>query len=386
MNAALAYAACPTLLLLSACGSTQASYDLGSIQEDGTTVLERFEHPLTAHVAGQAVRFDLFGDAEVLFDQPFPPAAVDANRKFHIASASKQFTGAAIALLHQRAEISLDDPVGDHVSPWPAYARDVTIRHLLQHEGGLPRYEGTCPTNVPGVLDFVNDESALVPRPDGSAYDPDVDPIVRYSNTGYVVLALVVEAVSGKTFPAFLEDEFFGPLGMGDTYVREVGGRKVPMVATHYADGVWATHGACTWIYGDGGVMTTLDDMGKWCAVYLESTGILNRSHVDMMIESGRGLDRGAFGLRYQGRFDVSGDGSDLRRRVVHGGSWQGAVTEFCWFPDDRIGVVLLFNGAAALDSDRAYTGGQSQSNWLMDRLCRAVFAHETPGEGLSLD
>ena len=370
------------LLSLGACASTQASYDVVGIDDAATEILDGFEHPLTAHVAAQVVKFDVLGNQTTLYSQQFPRATVDGARKFHIASMSKQFTGAAIALLEQRGELNLDDLVQSHVSPWPSYARNVTVRNLLQHQGGLPGYVDECPMDVEGVLDFVNEASRLVPLESGDPYDPVNAPTPRYSNSGYVMLALVVESVSGKTFPRFLEDEFFAPLGMDDTYVREVGGAKVPMVATHYANGVWATHGKCTWIYGDGGVMTTLDDMGRWCKLFTGAAGILVPDQVRMMVDDAAVFSgAGSFGLRHDNRFDVAGDGSERRERIRHGGVWQGAVSNFCWFPEDRIGVVLFFNGDGAMDTDRDYTGGQTQRDFLTDALCRAVYASELPDD-----
>src|SRR5262249_11012920 len=150
---------------------------------------------------------------------------IDAHTNFRLASVTKQFTAMAIMLLVHDGRLHYDDRLTDIFPDFPEYARAITIRHLLNHTSGLQDYEDLMPPpdpNLPveqiqiqdaGVLDLLKQQKTTKFTP-GSKWD--------YSNSGYVVLGLIVQKVSGKSFPDFLHDRIFAPLGMNKTlaYVR----------------------------------------------------------------------------------------------------------------------------------------------------------------------
>ena len=146
-----------------------------------------------------------YGLADLEQHTPASPAT-----NYRLASVTKQFTAAAILLLNEANKLRLDDPVRKWLPELPEAAQPVTIRHLLTHTGGLIDYEDFVADDAPQVHDA--DVLRLLAKQNrtyfkaGSSY--------RYSNSGYALLALIVEQASGQRFAAFLRDRIFAPLGM----------------------------------------------------------------------------------------------------------------------------------------------------------------------------
>ncbi|MBM3756975.1 MAG: beta-lactamase family protein [Acidobacteria bacterium] len=184
---------------------------------------------------------------------------VTAKTNFRLASVTKQFTATAILLLEREGKLQLDDPVSKHLQNWPDYARAITIRHLLQHESGLRPYDDAVPGATPqlsdkDVLTFVQQQASLFFEP-GSGY--------RYSNTGYAILALIVERVSGLRFAEMLKRRIFQPLGMKGTTVGPAKNRAYGHSRTPTG---WKRddQSPTSAVQGDGGIYSSLHDLAKW--------------------------------------------------------------------------------------------------------------------------
>jgi len=211
---------------------------------------------------GRVVLEKSYGLAEVESGTPVTP-----ETDFRLASLSKQFTATAVMLLAADGKLRYDDPVTKWVPNLPAFAKGVTLRHLLHHTGGLPDYEDFVPdSQTRQVLDA--EIPALVAKSDTAYFAPGTR--YRYSNTGYVLLALAVERASGERFAEFLHDRIFAPLGMRGTLAREDRGPAVPRRAYGYtvgAGGVRRTDQSNTSAtLGDGGIYTSVRDLAKWDA------------------------------------------------------------------------------------------------------------------------
>ena len=194
-------------------------------------------------------------------------APVTPQTDFRLASVSKQFTAAAILLLAEDGKLSLDDPVRRWLPSLPPGTDEVTLRHLLDHTGGLVDYEELMPPDQATQLDdqdVLRMLSATARRyfAPGSAY--------RYSNTGYVLLGLVVEKASGKTLQAFLKQRIFTPLHMDHTLLYVHDDRQVPKRAYGYSrtKGRWlrTDQSLTSATRGDGGIYSNIDDLAKWDA------------------------------------------------------------------------------------------------------------------------
>ena len=187
---------------------------------------------------------------------------------YRLASVSKQFTAAAILLLVQDGELSLDDPVRRWLPELPPATDRVTLRHLLTHTGGLVDYEDLMAPDLQGQLSDA-DVLALLAHADRTLFAPGT--AYRYSNSSYVLLGLVVERASGQGFATFLKRRIFDPLGMTHTLVYEAGhGPEVSDRAYGYSfvEGRWVRtdQSATSATRGDGGIYSSVDDLARWDA------------------------------------------------------------------------------------------------------------------------
>jgi len=139
----------------------------------------------------------------------------DKNTNFRLASFSKQFTAMAMMILVERKKVSLDETLADIFPEFPAYGKNITVRHLLTHTSGLKDYEDLIPagTTIP-VLD--QDVFRLMLAQDSTDFPPGSK--YHYSNTAFALLAMIVEKRSGQTFATFLRENIFKPLKMKNLY------------------------------------------------------------------------------------------------------------------------------------------------------------------------
>ena len=193
-------------------------------------------------------------------------ARITPETNFRMASVTKQFTAMAILLLEKDHKLSLDDPL---IKFFPELrgqpGRKVQIRNLLTHTSGILDYESVMNPNQreqlsdADVLTLLNDRDSLYFEP-GSQF--------RYSNSGYCLLALVVERASGQSFASFVEQRIFQPLQMSHSVVYEAG-QPVPNRAMGYARNkahafALSDQSVTSATKGDGGVYTSLTDYQKW--------------------------------------------------------------------------------------------------------------------------
>lgn len=189
---------------------------------------------------------------------------VTASTNFRMASVSKQFTAMSIMLLAERKKLSVNDPISKYFPGLPAVLSSITIRQLLTHTSGIWDYESLIPeTQKIQVLD--EDVLRLIRQKDSAYFIPGT--AFRYSNTGYCLLALIVQKVSGIPYADFAEENIFLPLKMDQSQVY-IPGENIPERAYgyHWKNGVYhlADQSITSATKGDGGVYTSLKDYLKW--------------------------------------------------------------------------------------------------------------------------
>ena len=273
-------------------------------------------------------------------------ADVESGRKittrtnFRLASITKQFTATAILLLAKDGKLSMDDPVSKHVPGfWPAYANGITIRHLLTHTSGLRDYDDNVPDATPQLTDadvqaFVVKQTSLLFAP-GEKY--------RYSNTGYAILARIVEHTSKQSFPAFLKARIFKPLGMKNTVAHVAGADTVPHRAYGHSrtESGWKRNdqSATSAVLGDGGIYSNVLDLAKWIRALDRCTLLdcetLKQSWTTAKLNDGTPTNYG-FGWRLETR--------DGQRVISHTGETRGFRNALLRYPDKKIVVILLTN------------------------------------------
>ena len=201
-------------------------------------------------------------------------ARVEPGTAFRLASMTKAFTAMAVTLLVRDGKLRYEDTLADVFPAFPAYGRTITLRHLLTHTSGLPDYESLMAAAEKG--------RAPIWTADRQIHDDEVLALLRgetkglfapgtswaYSNSGYVVLGLVVARVSGKPFGDFLRRRIFEPLEMEDTLAYEKGRNEVRRRAYgHTREGSGfreADQSPTSATLGDGGVYSTVEDLAKW--------------------------------------------------------------------------------------------------------------------------
>lgn len=268
----------------------------------------------------------------------------DINEKsvFQLASASKQFTAMSVLLLTKEGKIDLDASVTQYIPELPY--TNVTVRNLLNHTSGLPDYlgfltrywrdKGVNPTNE-DVVSIMADKKIRLNFKPGSRF--------VYSNTGYVVLAAVVERVSGLTFPQFAKKNIFEPLGMTHTFIHTTtvsvdSTTNDAMVTGHHGHNVIPMT-ICDGPVGDKGVYSTVEDLYKWDQA-LEHYKLIPIQMQDAAFEAGH-TNSGTevpYGFGYRLRISPWG------RLVYHNGLWGGFKSSFLRYVDSQTTVIALNN------------------------------------------
>ena len=264
-----------------------------------------------------------------------------ANTNFRLASVTKQFTAMAVLILAEQGKLSLEDHLTRFFPEFPQYGQTITIRHLLTHRSGLPEYEDhiprgrTIPLSDRDVLSILQQQNKT-DFPPGSQF--------HYSNSAYAVLALLVENVSGRTFPAFLKERIFEPLGMTNTVAYVAGLSLVANRAFGYASGRsgWELNdqNLTSAVLGDGGIYSSVADLFKWDqALYAEKL-IGRRMLSDAFAAHSSQSDFKGSGYGYGWYVGKFRDAD----HVWHYGSTCGFSTRIERFPGKKLTLIVLAN------------------------------------------
>jgi CubicO group peptidase (beta-lactamase class C family) len=282
--------------------------------------------------------------------------AIDTHTNFRLASVTKQFTAMAVMLLEHDGKLHYEDRLTDVFSDFPAYGKTITIRHLLNHTSGLLDYEdlmakpdpNISPEKIPqirdaGVLDLLEQQTSTKFAP-GTKWE--------YSNSGYVLLGLVVQKVSGESFSDFLRDRIFAPVHMDQTMGYEKGKNQVAHRAYGYTKNGnhWqeTDQSPTSATLGDGGIYSSLDDLNKWDEVLRNHT-LLSEPEMDPALTPVKVLDGSP--EEPDGKPAAYGFGWFLNSykghaRMWHYGETVGFRTSIQRFVSDKLTVIVLCNRA----------------------------------------
>jgi CubicO group peptidase (beta-lactamase class C family) len=192
--------------------------------------------------------------------------ALDTASNFRMASVSKQFTAMGILLLEKDHQLSLGDPIGRFLPDLPArIGKRVLIRHLLTHSSGILDYESLIP-GAQSVQLLDADVLHLLAGQDSLYFTPGSR--FRYSNSGFCLLALIIERVSHRSFASFIRDSLFTPLHMDGSSIYEAGSPVAHRAMGYAKDSaghiLFSDQSVTSATKGDGGVYTSLTDYAKW--------------------------------------------------------------------------------------------------------------------------
>jgi len=280
--------------------------------------------------------------------------AIDAHTNFRLASVTKQFTAMAVMLLVHDGKLRYEDRLTDIFPDFPAYGKTITIRHMLNHTSGLLDYEdlmakpnpNTSLEKIPqihdaGVLELLEQQTS-------TKFAPGIK--WEYSNSGYVLLGLVVQKVSGESSGDFLRGRIFAPLHMDKTVAYEAGKNEVAHRAYgHTKNGKnWreTDQSPTSATLGDGGVYSSLADLTRWDQA-LRNHALLSEAEMRPALTPVKVLT----GLPEEpdGKPAAYGFGWFLNpykghARMWHYGETIGFRTSIQRFVGDRLTVIVLCN------------------------------------------
>jgi CubicO group peptidase (beta-lactamase class C family) len=276
---------------------------------------------------GQIIYERGFGKADIKNDVAFT-----ANTPVYLASLSKQFTAMAIMMLAERRRLSYSDPLSKYFRELPSYAATITIRNLLNHTSGIPDYvelglEHPGLTNSDVLSALIGQKALRFPPGDKFAY----------SNTNYVLLALIIEKVTAQPYKLFLQNKIFVPLGMKHTFVYDGSRPKTSRAIGYNRFGDTSDYDLLT--YGEGGIFSTVADLFKWDqALYTEK--LVTRATLNEAFTRGRLNDGSSISYGF-GWAIAEYKGETI---YAHAGRYGGFNTYIKRFPQERATIIFLTN------------------------------------------
>jgi CubicO group peptidase (beta-lactamase class C family) len=279
---------------------------------------------------------------QILYEQafgyknPITKEKMQPDVSYQLASVSKQFTAAAILKLQEQQLLDIDNSVSDYL---PAFKFEkVTVRDLLKHRSGLWNYmylteqywkNDNAPNNLE-VVDLINTHAPRLNFPSGRYFS--------YSNTGYVVLGAIVEAVSQMSLGEFIEEEFLLPLCLDETFVEKTKKNEDFILDGYQAYGrsfIELPPGFHNGAIGDKGIYASPKDLFVWFRD-LKNGDILSEKSVDLMF----GKDEGGKNKRYGMGFRLEEKNGEPI--IFHNGLWDGFRNGLEYHPNQDLIVIVM--------------------------------------------
>lgn len=285
-------------------------------------------------------------DNKIIYQRGFGLADLEAKIKiepktnFRLASITKQFTALSIMLLENEGKLFFDDPIGKFFPDFPINKSEITIKNILQHTSGILDYENyisdtlTIPLKDQDVLEILLEQ-------DSTYFPPGT--LHKYSNSGYAILALIIEKISGKSYAEFLDENIFTPLGMNNSIAFENGLSTISNRAFGYANSdsgfVFSDQSLTSAVLGDGGIYSSTTDLLKWNES-IENSNLLKKEKLSLAFQKtqlpdGKVADYG-FGWRL--------DPYKNFERKYHTGSTCGFSNIYMKLPEFNLTVIVLIN------------------------------------------
>jgi CubicO group peptidase (beta-lactamase class C family) len=261
---------------------------------------------------------------------------------FRLASISKQFTAMAAVQLFERGLLTPEDRLTDIFPGFPDYGRKVTMRHLLVHSSGLPDYEDFVPADQTEQLKD-RDVLRLLQQQERGIFTPGT--WFSYSNSGYCVLALIVEEVSGEPFASFLKRNIFDPVGMHSTVAHDHCLTVIPNRAYGYSfcprdrRFTRTDQSVTSATLGDGGIYSSVEDLALWDQA-LYTTKLAGADAMEQVFRPWQ--DTGEPGRQYGYGWFLYEDAGP--RRLEHDGTTIGFRNYVIRIPERRQTVIVLMN------------------------------------------
>ena len=278
-----------------------------------------------------------YGAANLEYDIPITTTTI-----FDIASVSKQFAAFAITTLSHNGKLSLDDDIRTYLPDIPDFGNTITIRHLLHHTSGLRDWVQSLVIAGDLMDDVIAFKHILKMARHQQALNFEPGAEFLYSNTGYNLLAEIVETVTGDSFREWTDTHIFKPLAMTDSHFHDDYEMILKNRAYSYQsveNGGFKHAVNNTTALGSSSLYSTVEDLAKWILNFddarIGEQTVIEQMHQRGVLNNGEQIDY-AFGLNI-------GEYRGLET-VGHSGSWRGFRSHLMRFPDQKFGVVILCN------------------------------------------
>ena len=276
-----------------------------------------------------------YGFADLEYEIPLP-----ANASFQIGSITKQFTAVGIMQLAEKGILDLDENISEYIQ-FEHKEYDPTIRQLLNHTSGIRGHN-----NLPGFRPLLMREiirDTIIRLVEKEPFDFVPGTAMLYSNTGYIILGLIIEKLTGQTYEEYTAEHILSKAGMENTFFCDrTAIRKLRAHGYNFVDGgkYRAEEPYYYWTYSAGALCSTIEDLLKWNNALHDGNVILNKVSYAELIKPEQ-LENG-IKLRYaKGLQRYRKNGHEV---IAHGGSGSGILAELMYFPEKKISLVTLEN------------------------------------------
>ena len=266
---------------------------------------------------------------------------MDANHILRIGSITKQFTAVSILMLQEQGKLDVQDPITKYLPDYPTHDKKITIEHLLTHTSGIQSY-----TSIPGFMENVRNDMTTTELIDifkdkKMNFDPGED--YRYNNSGYFLLGVIIEKVSGMTYEDFVEKNIFQKLGMNDSHYDQPSD-IIPRRITGYHEEngkfVNAPYLSMTIPYAAGSLISTVEDLWIWNKALhshkLITKKSLEKAHTAYTLKNGESIDYG-YGWGVDEYYN--------QKVIEHSGGIHGFTTNALYLPKEKLFVAAFSNG-----------------------------------------
>lgn len=281
---------------------------------------------------GKVIKKKAYGTADLEFNVPMKP-----DYLFEIGSITKQFTAVAVSLLIEQGKVSLNDPISKYVENTPETWKNIQVHNLLNQNSGLKDYALVPHVGLLDEYDMPTWLSTMKPLP----LDFETGSTWAYSNTNYVLLGMVIEKASGKTYTEFLNENVLKPAGLSHTSILNPDAIIPDRAHGYYKDGANLLRGRPSMIstISDGALISTADDLIQWEAA-LHGGKLLKPESYKLMTSPGP-LSNGRTRQYGYGTFlEPLGD----KPFMGHHGASSGYSAGSGYFPSSKLSVVILTN------------------------------------------
>jgi CubicO group peptidase (beta-lactamase class C family) len=261
-----------------------------------------------------------------------------ARTQFPIASITKPFTATLVMKLQHQGRLDLGRPICTYLEPCPAHWQPITVRQLLMHTSGIPDYAKQA--DFPRKMSEPRALSQIIAEFRERPLEFSAGTRYSYSNSGYVLLGMILEKASHKSYAQLLQEQILTPLGMRDTGFDAKGPARPKLALGYRPDGVRNARAEDvdpSWLYSAGGIYSTVEDLLKWDRAM--SAGIvLPRELLEQMWSA----EHGVYGFGWQ---LMRPSPQSLNRTLVyHAGGTSGFSSDFLRYPQEHVTVILLAN------------------------------------------